>query len=84
MLKLTATEARNNIGQLWSAAMQEPVMVESAGKPLAVVLSPQAYEKLCASPRKPRVAGTGAKLLSGVDVSQLLDIDITGVFSEYL
>ena len=84
MVTLTATEARNNIGKLWEKGATEPVMVEAAGKPLAVVLSPQEYDKLVGARRKPRVAGTAANLLANVDVDALLATPIDDVFAEYM
>lgn len=83
MTTISATEARNNIGKLWETAAQEPVTVLSAGKPIAVVLSPDEYEKMTAR-RKPRQAGTGKQFFAGVDVNALLAVDITDAFAEYL
>lgn len=82
MTTISATEARNNIGKLWETAAQEPVTVLSAGKPIAVVLSPDEYDKMTAR-RKPR-AGFAKHLLSGVDVRALLDTPIDDVFEGYL
>jgi prevent-host-death family protein len=84
LLTLTASEARNNIGKLWEQAAAEPVLVESAGKPLAVVMSPQEYDRLTGGRRKPRVAGTGANLLADVDVDALLATPIDDVFADYM
>lgn len=84
MVRMTATEARNNIGKLWDRAAQEPVQVEAAGKPLAVVMSPQQYERLTAAHRKPRVPGTGANLLAGLDVQKFLATPIVDDFAEYM
>lgn len=84
MLTLTAVEARDNIGTLWEKAASEPVMIESAGQPLAVIMSPSEYERLTSAPRKPRVAGTGANLLANIDVEALLATPIDDVFAEYM
>ena len=83
MITINATEARNNIGKLWDAASQEPVTIESAGKPIAIVLSPEAYNKLTCQ-RKPRKAGTMRHLFVDVDVNALLATPIDDVFAEYL
>ena len=84
MVRMTATEARNSIGALWQRASSEPVMIEAAGKPLAVVVSPEYFEQLTAKQRKPRTPGTGASLLGGLDVTAFLATPIDDDFSEYM
>jgi len=84
MVTITASEARNNIGKLWDAAATEPVLVEAVGKPVAVVMSPEQYNRLTAKPRKPRVLGTGASLLGGLDVNRFLATSIDEDFAEYI
>lgn len=83
MVMISAEEARGNIGKLWEAALQEPVMVESASQPIAVVLSPAEFQRLSA-PRHPRQAGCGKHLLAGVDVNALLNTPIEDDFAGYL
>lgn len=83
MVTISATEARNNIGKLWDTAAREPVMVESAGTPVAVVISPDEYEKLRGN-RKPRVAGFARDLLAGVDVDALMAVPIDDIFEDYM
>ena len=83
MVTITETEAKKNIGKLWVSASQEPVTVESAGRPIAVVMSPEAYKALT-SPHQPRKAGFAKELLAGVDVNALLAIPIDDAFSEYI
>ncbi len=85
MLTMNATEARNNIGSLWSKAAEEPVMIESAGKPIAVVLSVEAYNYL-AKIRPPRQFGAGRHLLSGagINVDELMATPIEDIFAEYM
>jgi len=83
MVTMTATDARNNIGKLWVTASREPVSVESAGRPIAIVLSPEEYDKIT-SRRKPRTPGTMRHLFEGVDVNALLATPIDDVFSEYM
>jgi prevent-host-death family protein len=83
MVTISATDARNNIGKLWETAADEPVTVESAGKPIAVVLSPQTYDKLVSS-RRPRKAGTMKRMFEGIDVNALLDTPIDEVFKDYM
>lgn len=84
MATISASEARNNIGNLWRTAAREPVTVESAGRPIAVVLSPEEYDRMAArrpacTPH-PRRAGTGKRLLAGVDIESLLAVDIAELF----
>ena len=85
MVKMSATEARDKIGKLWEIAAKEPVTVESAGKPIAVVLSPEAYDRL-ANRRHPRHAGCGRHLLSGagINVNELLATSVEDTFSDYM
>ena len=83
MVTMNATDARNNIGKRWETAADEPVTVESAGKPIAVVLSPEVYEKLM-SPRRPRKAGSMKRMLAGVDINALLNTPIDDDFKDYM
>lgn len=88
MATISATEARNNIGKLWRTAAREPVTVESAGRPIAVVLSPEEYDRMAARrPTRvshPRRAGTGRHLLASVDIKALLAVDVAELFEEAL
>jgi len=82
---MKATEVRNNIGSLWTKAAEQPVMIESAGKPIAVVLSVEEYDKL-AKPRQPREFGCGRHLLvgAGIDVDALMAVTIDDMFADYI
>ena len=71
MVTINASEARNNIGKLWKEAAKEPVTILSAGKVVAVVLSPTEFQKLTA-PRRGAKAGFAKHLLPGVDLNALL------------
>lgn len=82
MVTINATEARNNIGKLWSRAAKEPVTILSAGQPVAVVLSPAEFEKLTAR-RRGAKAGFAKHLFQGVDMNALLDTSLDDVFEEY-
>lgn len=82
MTTITATEARNNIGKLWSRAAGEPVTVLSAGQAVAVVLSPAEFARLTAKQHGVK-AGFAKHLFEGIDVDALLDTDISEVFEEY-
>ena len=83
MHTMKATEVRNNIGSLWTKAAEQPVMIESVGKPIAVVLSVEEYDKL-AKPRQLREFGCGRHLLVGVDVDELLARPIDDMFADYI
>jgi len=85
MVTMKATDAHNDIGSLWDKATEEPVMIESAGKPVAVVLSVEEYSRLAAV-RPPRQFGCGRHLLSGagISVNDLLATPVDDVFSEYM
>lgn len=75
MTTISATEARNNIGKLWSEAANGPVTVLSAGQPVAVVLSPAELAKLKARKRGIE-AGFAKHLFPGVDMNALLETDV--------
>ena len=82
MVTLTASQVHDDLKQLWDTAQDGPVMVESAGEPVAVVLSPMEYARLIGQ-TVPRRAGAGKHLLAGVDVDALLAVDLTDTFTEY-
>jgi antitoxin Phd len=46
MIHMVAKEAKNHFGQLLTAAMHEPVAIDKNGKPVAVILSTQEYQRL--------------------------------------
>ncbi len=82
MTTINATEARNNIGKLWTEAANGPVTVLSAGRPVAVVLSPAEFNKLTA--RQDGIkAGFAKHLFPGVDMNALLETNIDEVFEDY-
>ena len=85
MITMNAVEVRDDIAKLLETAAEEPVMIESAGKPSAVVLSLEAYHRLAAA-RPPRQFGCGRHLLSGsgVNVNDLLAVPVDDVFADYL
>lgn len=81
MVTINATEARNNIGKLWSRAADGPVTVLSAGQAVAVVLSPAEFARLTAR-RRGAKAGFAKHLFPGADMSALLDTSLDDVFAE--
>jgi antitoxin Phd len=46
MTTVSATEIKNRLGQFLRAAASEPVVIEKTGKPVAVLLSYQEYQRL--------------------------------------
>ena len=81
MLIIDATDARNNIGSLWAKATEQPVLIESVGKSVAVVLSVEEGSRL-AAPGQPRQFGCGRHLLSGagININDLLATPVDDVF----
>jgi prevent-host-death family protein len=45
MIHMVAKEAKNRFGQLLTVAMREPVTIDKNGKPVAVVLSTEEYQR---------------------------------------
>lgn len=48
MKTATATEIKNRFGEYLQSAIREPVLIEKTGKPVAVLLSIDDYERLSA------------------------------------
>lgn len=46
MIHIVAKDAKNHFGQLLTAALREPVVVDKNGKPIVVVLSTEEYKRL--------------------------------------
>ena len=82
MVTINASEARNNIGKLWKNASNEPVTILSAGKAVAVVLSPAEFDRLTAR-RRGAKAGFAKHLFPGVDLNAVLNTNIDDVFEDY-
>lgn len=55
MRVLSATEAKNRFGAVLREVIRtgEPILVEKDGRPVAVIMSAQAYENICRSPLSP-------------------------------
>ena len=45
-MNVTATEAKNRLGQVLEQAQSKPVFIEKAGRPHSVVISSQRYAEL--------------------------------------
>jgi prevent-host-death family protein len=46
MAEITATDAKNRFGQVLEMAQAEPVRIQKNGRDVAVVLSPEQYNRL--------------------------------------
>jgi prevent-host-death family protein len=56
-MEVTATEAKNRLGQMLEACQREPVVIEKSGRRHSVLLSAEQYDALVAAgERKPRTA----------------------------
>ena len=58
-MNLTATEAKNRLGQVLEQAQREPVFIEKSGRRHSVVLSVELYELLLAQRRRDKPADAG-------------------------
>lgn len=56
MKSMSAKEAKNGFGLLLDTARAEPVTIEKHGRPVAVVLSTEEYERLLKRARSKRKA----------------------------
>ena len=58
-MNLTATEAKNRLGQVLEQAQREPVFIEKSGRRHSVVLSVEHYDLLLAQQRRGKTADAG-------------------------
>ena len=58
-MEVTATEAKNRLGQVLEQAQREPVFIEKSGRRHSVVLSVEQYDKLVGAQRRVRGADPG-------------------------
>jgi prevent-host-death family protein len=64
MSTITATDAKNRFGQVLEMARTEPVRVQKNGRDVAVVLSPEEYQRLSSAALAPKVNPLVARLHS--------------------
>ncbi|WP_119288085.1 type II toxin-antitoxin system prevent-host-death family antitoxin [Azohydromonas sediminis] len=57
---VTATEAKNRLGQVLERSQREPVFIEKAGRPYSVVISSERYAQLLRAEQMPAVSGHDA------------------------
>jgi hypothetical protein len=87
MATISATDAKNKIGDLWALAEVEPVTIERNGIAKFQLISTDSfvavpieeYKHLKANRRTPEL-GFGRELFAGVDVDALLAVDISDQF----
>jgi prevent-host-death family protein len=82
MKTITATAAKNRISDAWNMAKEEPVTVLSRGERIAIIMSPEEYDRIT-SARRPRRGGYLKGLFVGVDWDEVLARPVPG-FEEYL
>jgi prevent-host-death family protein len=84
-MNVTATEAKNRLGQVLEQAQTRPVFIEKSGRRHSVVLSVEQYEALLRGGRRAAPANAGkrfyAKYKDWVD-EQNRHVDKHGVFGE--
>lgn len=51
MVRVTATEAKNQLGRVLEQAQRSPVVIEKAGRRHSVIVSAEHYDQLVASAR---------------------------------
>ena len=84
-MDVTATQARNRLGQVLEQAQREPVFIEKSGRRHSVVLSLEQYEKRLDAQRPARGADAGKRFCERykgwVDM-QNEHVETHGVFGE--
>jgi prevent-host-death family protein len=91
MATISATDAKNKIGELWALAEDEPVTIERNGVAKFQLIStdhyvavPKAeYDRMKAA-KRPRQPGFAKHLLEGLDVDALLAVDVSDQFEDYI
>ena len=81
MMTINKADAQNDLEQLWSQAAKEPVTVLSAGREVAVVLSPAKFARLTA--RRGAKAGFAKDLFQGINPNDILNVNVDDEFEGY-
>ena len=80
----SATDFKVHLGEYLDKAQSEPVIVQKAGRDVAVLISKDEYDRLSNRPEpRRRQRGFAKHLFAGVDVDQLLATPLEG-FEEYM
>jgi len=84
-MNVTATEAKNRLGQVLEQAQRQPVFIEKGGRRHSVVLSVEQYDALLAAQQPPTNANSGKRFYQQykdwVDEQNRL-VEQYGVFGE--
>lgn len=56
MQRISARDAKNKFGHLIDTALVQPVAIEKHGRPVVVILSVEAYDRLASPPLRKRVS----------------------------
>ncbi|RZU02283.1 type II toxin-antitoxin system Phd/YefM family antitoxin [Rivibacter subsaxonicus] len=84
-MEVSATEAKNRLGQVLEHAQREPVFIEKAGRKHSVVISYERYQKLMAAEAAPQGGDPGRRFYERykdwVDEQNRLVAEV-GVFGE--
>jgi prevent-host-death family protein len=84
-MEVSATEAKNRLGQVLEHAQREPVFIEKAGRMHSVVIYYERYQKLIAAEAAPKGADPGRRFYERykdwVDEQNRLVAEV-GVFGE--
>ena len=91
MATMSATDAKNRIGELWELASREPVTIERHGVPMYQLISTDQfvavpldeYERLKSVKRAPRF-GFARDQFKGFDADALLAVDAGGELEAFL
>jgi hypothetical protein len=93
MVTMSATDAKNKIGELWDIADREPVTIERNGTPRYLVVPVGAYVAVPreeydrlrgGAPRQSRRIGFARTVFAGADIAALLDVDLSEAMKDYL
>ena len=60
-MEVTATEAKNRLGQMLEHCQREPVVIEKSGRRHSVLISAAQYDALVAASRPPASAGDAGR-----------------------
>ncbi|MGO8674208.1 MAG: type II toxin-antitoxin system Phd/YefM family antitoxin [Capsulimonadaceae bacterium] len=78
MKTIDAAAVKNPLADIGEMARIEPVTVLSHGEPIAIILSPQEYERLTGTRVRPRQGGFMKELFAGVDWDEVLAQPVPG------
>ncbi|MEO7717599.1 MAG: hypothetical protein ABIY70_15480 [Capsulimonas sp.] len=86
MISVTVEFAKDNLEEVWEMTKQGPVEIRDGNVVIAVVLSPEEYQRLSSGRGRlgrPRQIGLMAEQFKGFDTDKLLSVDVSDAFSEH-